>query len=223
MKRFAIAVFLALGFLGLSAKPAAAYEAHVIGVTARIQLSDVLLNEIYANTNDGEDEWVELYNRGGGAVDISGWVIKDPGDQASHKIVIPDGTILNAGAKYRGYFTTNVLNNNGDTVYLFDADGRMRDKFVYSDTIKGKSWKRNPDGSGNWVDPEPSFVEETGTEPEPDLDPPAEPAPEPTPTPEPEPEITAPPEASVSAKPVPPIPESSESAQPKEEDPVDGT
>ena len=67
---------LALG--ALVALPASSYAAD----------TDVQINEVEAS-GGWLDDWIELKNTGGSAVDISGWVTKDSGNSAGNTRTIP--------------------------------------------------------------------------------------------------------------------------------------
>ena len=44
-----------------------------------------------------------------------------------------------------------ILNDTGDTVYLYDVEENLLDEFTYENTVKGKAFYRLPDG-GDWVE-----------------------------------------------------------------------
>jgi len=90
MKKFTVSILIALGTLAFSTEPAAAFEAHVIGVTAQIVLPTagyVVINEVYYDTgtraiggnveDEGKNEWIELYNPTDAAVSLRDWDICD--------------------------------------------------------------------------------------------------------------------------------------------------
>jgi hypothetical protein len=62
-----------------------------------LPFSPVVISEFLATTSTGlPDDWIELYNRGASAVDISGWRISDDTNPAN-PYVLPPGTVLPAG------------------------------------------------------------------------------------------------------------------------------
>lgn len=97
----------------------------------------VVINEIAwaGSLDNSNDEWIELYNFGGEAVDLAGWIIEDDGEDA---YVIESGII-----DPNGYFliednqaVTSVeadaiiplsLANSGDVLKLKDANGSVID------------------------------------------------------------------------------------------------
>ena len=118
--------------------------------------AQVVINEVYydvdsAHQNAGTEnhnEWIELYNAGPGAVDISGWIIEDDGPAVSADIIpstppIPADTfiVITPHSSTWGYWLTipseavkivltstdtkigNGLNNQSDRVILKDNNG----------------------------------------------------------------------------------------------------
>lgn len=109
----------------------------------------ILINEIVYDDGGTDDrEFVELYNAGANAVDISGWQLRSsdtvapPGDN-NGDVTIPANTTLNPGAYYViGYATvpnvnqiisgsTGFLENDQEISELLDATGAVRDAVVY--------------------------------------------------------------------------------------------
>ncbi len=140
-------------------------------------LSALRLNEVlpYALTVDwngdgavnAEDEWVEIYNRSGAAVELAGWALDDLADGGSPPYPFPPGV----GTAYRfpagvrlapGAFlvlyrsqTGVALNNEGDTVRLLGPDGAEADSFAYHSARPDRSYSRTADGTGNWTETYP--------------------------------------------------------------------
>lgn len=84
------------------------------------------------------DEWVRITNRGGSAVDLTGWVLKDT--SATHRYSFPSGFVLDASASVTvrtGCGTDSaaelhwcnegsaVWNNSGDVAFLLDPVGNI--------------------------------------------------------------------------------------------------
>lgn len=190
---------------------------------------NVVLNEFLPNPNGfeygfdfGEDhddkpqgEWVELYNINSAPFDLTGWYIEDASGSAGNTIYITSANTDLATTTIGGtgwlvvYMNKAVLNNTGDTVKLFNADGELIDSHTYTsndycdleptpgepnDTEPSgdcggvppnKSYARIPDGVGEWVDPIPTpggvnKLEEVSGETEPDQEPVTEPVEEET-------------------------------------------
>ncbi len=94
--------------------------------------SDVVINEFLPNPEDGEKEWVELYNNTNQEIDLAGWVVEE-GSGAQTKIsgkILPKGFFVVEGIK--GY-----LNNKGDIIFLKDPSGKVIDKVAYGNFDDG--------------------------------------------------------------------------------------
>jgi len=132
---------------------------------------DIVINEFLPDPL-GDDcdlsgiygEWVEIYNKGANQVDLSGWYIKD---DAGNTIVISSSnthtgsTIIGAkgsNSEWLVVFLNGcILNNDGDTVYLYDNANQLIDSYSYTgSTQENKSYARYPDGTENWYDPIPT-------------------------------------------------------------------
>ena len=115
-------------------------------VTCGLCLGDVVINEVELSPPDNGTVWVELYNSGNNAVDISGWTVKIE-DKPWAGIIPLNGTI---GPK--GFYVADgqplwVTSGNG-TVYLIDASGNNMDKTPMLND-KGRNdftYGRMPDG-----------------------------------------------------------------------------
>ena len=93
---------------------------------------DVLINEFVSDPADGEVEWIELYNKTGEAIDLTGWRIED-GSKAKTKLA---GVIAAAGFKVVEKPAGN-LNNGGDLVVLSDSGGKIIDQVAYGNWADG--------------------------------------------------------------------------------------
>jgi len=128
---------------------------------------DVVINEIMyhhaplvtADTyEERPEEWIELYNRGDEAVDLSGWQLVD-----AVAFAFPEGTTLEPD----GYLVVSndqaalaeefpdidvvgdfdgALSNTSDRILLLDANGNPADEVRYYD---GGRWPSAPDGGGS--------------------------------------------------------------------------
>lgn len=134
--------------------------------------TDVVIDEIMYHPidNDNRKEYVELYNRGAQAVDLSGWSLSD-----GLNFTFQPGTILPAGgylviARDPGLFTGpasiyrlpssvvmgpstpealakfGALRNSGERLTLSDSLGRTVDTVRFHE---GGEWPRWPDGLGS--------------------------------------------------------------------------
>jgi hypothetical protein len=123
----------------------------------------VVINEINYNSAgifDPED-WLELFNRTGSAVDLSGWTLIDGGLLPMTRF--NDGQALAPGAfsvlsRDPGMFGTlfpasdvptglleRGLAGAGDALYLYDSAGVLQDSVAYDDAAP---WPLEPDGNG---------------------------------------------------------------------------
>lgn len=80
----------------------------------------------------GESEWIELFNDSSESVDFKGWYFVDA---AGGKAIIGN---YSAAAKSIIRIPSGVsLNNNEDTIYLYDPQNNLRDVFSYKGSLKG--------------------------------------------------------------------------------------
>jgi hypothetical protein len=129
-----------------------------------VTLAGVRINEVMpvtdtADANDmvgTSDEWIELFNAGPAAADLSDWLLDDAeGDSAPYQI--PAGTLLQPGtfALFFGNDTGIILDDSGDEVRLMEPGGMVTDSVVFGPLTPNSSFSR--DESGAWhADWEPS-------------------------------------------------------------------
>ena len=101
----------------------------------------VIFNEIawMGTVNSANDEWIELKNISGNSVDLTGWQILDKDEQI--KIVFGNFTLApnaffllertdddSAPGISADFIYTGALNNNNETLYLFDKNCTLQDK-----------------------------------------------------------------------------------------------
>ncbi|HRI59994.1 MAG TPA: lamin tail domain-containing protein, partial [Saprospiraceae bacterium] len=106
-------------------------------------------------------DWFELYNRQSSPLDLSGWQIRDSGDD--NVFVVPAGTVLPSGG-YRVFYQDEArfsaqfpgvinktgpigfgLSGDGDLIRLYDANGRLQVSLCFNDAAP---WPEAPDGGG---------------------------------------------------------------------------
>jgi hypothetical protein len=100
--------------------------------------TSVKLNEFLSNPegSDGGLEWVELYNAGGAAIDLSGWVVRGATKSTGgSSVTLATGTVLEAGGFLlvgAGGVGSISLGNGtgGDGVYL-ECNGVAVDSVIY--------------------------------------------------------------------------------------------
>lgn len=142
--------------------------------------AQVVINEFSAaNWNDiadnyGEyEDWIELYNAGAAAVDLSGYHLSDRDDEPT-KYTIPAGVSISAGGYLRfwcssrntavgtNYHTSFKLTQTtgAETVVFADATGTIIDSYPLDNPNQtNHSWGRYPNGAADWrifTDPTPN-------------------------------------------------------------------
>lgn len=98
----------------------------------------ILISTLNPNPSSG-DEWVELTNNDNKVIDLSGWKLKD----ASNKVFSITYLILKQGQIERIYPKTISLNNDGDTIYLYNGSDVLVDQFQYTKSTKGELLNRS--------------------------------------------------------------------------------
>lgn len=140
----AFAVVAVAGTLGVVAPATAA------GAAVRI-------NEVQSNSAVGAPDFVELVNTGSEPVDLSGWVLRDDKDERDLRIA--SGTIIAPGE----FFVIEPDSDpdagfglgSRDMARLYAADGTtLVDSYEWTDHAFSEG--RIPDGTGEFVDTEPT-------------------------------------------------------------------
>ena len=141
-------------------------EANVVTLQEDIVMTEIMYHyrPTYENETEGQayadnsEEWIELFNRGTAAVDLTGWSFGD-----GIRFDFPDGTMLAPGAylvvsndaatlsaKHPGVAVLGdfkgVLGNRSDEILLEDAAGNPADVVAYFD---GGAWPEDADGRGS--------------------------------------------------------------------------
>ncbi len=110
---------------------------------SRVYISEVMASNDSVVTYPSRDntDWVELYNAGDQAVDVSGWGLSDRLDRA-RRWQFPQGTVINpgeykvimcdgltgAGSAQEPHASFRVGKNKQETITLADSTGRVLDK-----------------------------------------------------------------------------------------------
>jgi len=125
-----------------------------------VRLTDVVINEVMFDppSDQLDGEFIELYNRGSGAMDVSGWRFSDgPGFTLPLGTSIPSGGYLvvaaNAARLRSVYGDLPVvgdyqgrLSNRGELIRLEDARGNLVDEVDYR---YGGDWPTLTQGNGS--------------------------------------------------------------------------
>jgi len=108
--------------------------------------SKVVITEFMADPEavpDAVGEWIELYNAGTTAVDLKGWALGDTSSShtISQSVTLASGqyrvlalnttTATNGGVPAAYAYVGLSLNNAGDTILLYDAQGALVDEVKY--------------------------------------------------------------------------------------------
>ncbi|MEW6239110.1 MAG: CotH kinase family protein [Candidatus Omnitrophota bacterium] len=122
--------------------------------------SHIAVNEIMYNSPVGDNEWIELYNRGPETIDLSGWTYKDDSDD--NAFVLPDGAVLAADdylvltkdSSLLAYLyglpnaisgVAFNLGNGGDSARIFSRSGSLVSRVDFDDD---SPWPVEADGAG---------------------------------------------------------------------------
>ena len=92
----------------------------------------IVIKEVLPNPagKDTAGEWIGIFNDGGAAVNLSGWSLKDT---SGKKFTFGNETILPDQELKLPYSATRInLNNDGDTVTLWNLAGEKIDELNYS-------------------------------------------------------------------------------------------
>ena len=136
-------------------------------------VSGLVINEIMASNftkvadQDGEyDDWVELYNGGSNAVNLSGFYLSD-NENILNKWSFPNVTIQpndyliiwcdTAGTTQAGLHTTYRLSADQEEVYLSDPSGNIIDAVHFVNMPTDMSYARVPNGIGVFTYQEETF------------------------------------------------------------------
>lgn len=108
----------------------------------------VRLNELLPNPDSEKDEFIELYNFGKDELDLGGWLVRD--GSASGKYYFPTKSVVAVS----GFLVVDKdesklsLNNDSETVTLYDPNGDAVSSVVYkaaperaSYNFDGKAWR----------------------------------------------------------------------------------
>jgi hypothetical protein len=160
---FALSLFLVATVVGFGVK---ADGAIVLNEVLPDPASDWSPSDGDEDYHSLEDEWVEIFNTGPEAVDVTGWRLHDAVSDSSWRFafegVLEPGHffVVYGNEAYQwedanGYAKNGLsLNNSGDTVTLVAADlTTIVDQVSYESQDIGddRSYGRVPDGSPTWV------------------------------------------------------------------------
>ncbi len=129
-----------------------------MGTVSVTNMKNVYISEVCAVTpaKSGKSDWIEFHNASGHAVNLKGWHLSDDPD-APERFTFPDFSI-EAGAYKTVKATTNStikegvtapfgISASGETLFLYDDKGEIRDIFHTGALRSGISAGRNKDDS----------------------------------------------------------------------------
>jgi len=103
----------------------------------------VVINEIFPNPKgkDSEGEFIEIYNNGTEKINLLGWRIED---KSGKKFVLKNKEIQGDNFLSLKQEETKIsLNNNGESVFLYNKEGKLIDKKEFFGVAEeGKSFAR---------------------------------------------------------------------------------
>ena len=137
--------------------------------------SALVVNEMLAKGA----EFVEIYNTGSNAIDLTGVSISDTDSdggcpKTSEAITLPNGTSIGGGSYivvYTGQAeagacdasgcynaTYKISNGSGETIFVLSPSGDITTSGTYppNAATAGKSWSRLPNGTGDFANGTPS-------------------------------------------------------------------
>lgn len=139
------------------------------GCLLNVLAGDLVINEFLAsNASINQDpdfhdyaDWIELFNAGAQAVELSGYSLTD--DLAEpQKWTVPPGVQIPAkgflliwadgkNVTQAGYHTNFKLKKSGEEIALFSPAGVLIDSITFQDQTTDISFGRQPDGGLNWI------------------------------------------------------------------------
>lgn len=114
----------------------------VSGSTVQAAPMGVVISEFRVDGSNGNDEFVELHNTTGGAVDLGGWLLQgcaSGSGNASTRATLPPGSLLGAGQRYL------FANSNGPDASLIGTADRT---YATGFAVSGNSGIRIVDAGG---------------------------------------------------------------------------
>lgn len=118
----------------------------------------VRLNEILPDSveSDTEGEFIELYNSGEVPIDLTGWKLDDAllDDNYAYTFNHPQLDYVMQPKSYLVFFrpeTKLTLNNDTDSVYLFNEEMDEIDAFTFDSSSVGRSWGREVENPEAWI------------------------------------------------------------------------
>lgn len=106
---------------------------------------NMTITEIMACPYSEDQEWIILNNEENHNINLNGWYIKD---NAENKIFLPNSDIANLSS-IKIYLEKNILNNSGDSIFLFNPNNILSDQFTFENCNLGISQLRTNNQENN--------------------------------------------------------------------------
>jgi len=132
--------------LGATASPTPTPSPNPTG----IQYDQLFISEIFPYPDTNGQEWVEILNKSQHSVSLEDIVITD----SLGNRVPGEGDILPNELKIL-YLKTSILNNQGDSVSIYDLDGVLHQRVSYTTSTKNQSISFDNQGTGCITKPSP--------------------------------------------------------------------
>ncbi|KKQ57340.1 MAG: hypothetical protein US74_C0005G0010 [Parcubacteria group bacterium GW2011_GWA2_38_13] len=99
-----------------------------VSPTYSYHLGDIVINEFVPDPADGENEWIELFNKTSHTIDMSDWYVEEGSESKTNisGIIPARGFIIIENLK-------GNLNNSGDNIFLKDGNNIIIDQVAYGD------------------------------------------------------------------------------------------
>ncbi|WP_162893143.1 lamin tail domain-containing protein [Microbacterium halotolerans] len=127
----------------------------VVAAPAAAADTDIRINEVQSTSETDAPDFVELTNVGAEPIDISGWILRD--DKDDHGGAVADGTTIAPGEFFviepKSFEDDFGLGKN-DMARLFTAEEQLVDSYEWTEHAASEG--RLPDGTGDFVETEPT-------------------------------------------------------------------
>ena len=148
----------------------AAYEFYTLVVSGDLVINEFMArNKITAaDSIDEYDDWIEIYNNTDNEITLSGFYLSDDGDDLT-QWAFPD-TFISANSylivwadndeDQKGLHANFQLSGSGEAIYLVNSDTSIVDEVTFSEQTTDISIGRYPNGTGSFVQMDPTFSTE---------------------------------------------------------------
>ena len=157
---------------GVFSPERAEYEFYTIGVTGNLVINEIQASNVTTTYDEAGDydDWIELYNKSDQAIDLTGYYLSDNKDTLT-KWAIPSQSIQPNEylifwadkTPAQGTNHTNfLLKITGESLYLVDNTGAIINQVTYPKQNTDKAFARFPNGTGAFIEKEPTFKANNG-------------------------------------------------------------